>query len=55
MSSKKGKNLLDEVKDIMRLKHYSIHKEEINAIRAQKGRTYNYKIPLNPPFPKGET
>ena len=27
MSSKKGKKLLDEVKDIMRLKHYSIHTE----------------------------
>ena len=27
MSIKKGKRLLDEVKDIMRLKHYSIHTE----------------------------
>ena len=27
MSIEKGKRLLDEVKDIMRLKHYSIHTE----------------------------
>lgn len=27
MSIKKGKRLLNEVKDIMRLKHYSIHTE----------------------------
>ncbi|MBE7549373.1 hypothetical protein KsCSTR_25080 [Candidatus Kuenenia stuttgartiensis] len=27
MSIKKEKRLLDEVKDIMRLKHYSIHTE----------------------------
>lgn len=27
MSSKKDKKLLDEVKDVLRLKHYSIHTE----------------------------
>ena len=27
MSMKKGKKLLDEVRDVMRLKHYSIHTE----------------------------
>jgi len=31
MSIKKGKRLLDEVKDIMRLKHYSIHRHR-NAL-----------------------
>ena len=27
MSMKKGKKLLDEIRDVMRLKHYSIHTE----------------------------
>jgi|GEM_PF-3685312 len=36
MSSKKDKELLDEVRDVLRLKHYSIHTERSFLLRLDK-------------------
>ncbi|MFV1950333.1 MAG: hypothetical protein ACC630_00015 [Nitrospinota bacterium] len=54
MSSKKGKNLLDEVKDILYKKNLKVSlKEEVNAIRAHKGDFIIIKSPLIPLFQRG--